>query len=176
MLWESVLLYKISLESHRPYDKKRTYGRYSLTVETTSSSFDKRWGGRATSEKRLNVVFHEVDRPKQGAEGGSRRPTRGDRRTATATAAGRASAKRTSLGGSIVLSLRSKRRFERISFFLRLSLVFSLFVFSFLFRETFKNRGFWADFSDCYLKLLPKFFVFPFRAPNRYPNSFTATE
>ena len=44
MLWESILLFKILLESHRPYDKKRTYGRYSLTVETTSSSFDTRWG------------------------------------------------------------------------------------------------------------------------------------
>ena len=60
--------------------------------------------------------------------------------------------------------------------FLRLSLVFSLFVFSFLFRETFKNRGFWADFSDCYLKLLPKFFAFPFRTPNCYPKSFTTFE
>ena len=60
--------------------------------------------------------------------------------------------------------------------FLRLSLVFSLFVFSFLFRETFKNRGFWADFSDCYLKLLPKFFAVPFRTPNCYSKSFTTIE
>ena len=60
--------------------------------------------------------------------------------------------------------------------FLRLSLVFSLFVFSFLFRETFENRGFLADFSDCYLKLLPKFFAFPFRTPNCYSKSFTTIE
>ena len=44
MLWESILLFKILLESHRPYDKKWPFGRYSLTVETTSSSFDTRWG------------------------------------------------------------------------------------------------------------------------------------
>ena len=44
MLFESILLFKILLGSHGPYDKKRTYGRYSLTVEATSSSFDTRWG------------------------------------------------------------------------------------------------------------------------------------
>ena len=44
MIFESILLYKNLLESHRPYDKKWTYGRYSLTVETTSSSFDRAWG------------------------------------------------------------------------------------------------------------------------------------
>ena len=51
MIFESVLLYKNLLESHRSYDKKRTYGRYSHTVETTSSSFDTRWGGRGRTFK-----------------------------------------------------------------------------------------------------------------------------
>ena len=51
MLWESILPYKILLGLHRPYDKKWTYGRYSLTVETTSSSFDTRWGGRGRKFK-----------------------------------------------------------------------------------------------------------------------------
>ncbi len=39
MLFDSILLYKNLLKSHWSYDKKWTYGRYSLTVEATSSSF-----------------------------------------------------------------------------------------------------------------------------------------
>ena len=44
ILFEVISLYKNLLESHWSYDKKWTYGRYSHTVETTSSSFDTRWG------------------------------------------------------------------------------------------------------------------------------------
>ena len=51
MIFESILLYKNLLKSHRSYDKKWPFGRYSLTVETTSSSFDTRWGGRGRKFK-----------------------------------------------------------------------------------------------------------------------------